>query len=203
MKKVVVFDFGGVLIDWSPYYLYRKLLPDDEAVKAFLDEVGFACFNARLDCGLPFTEFVKEYSRKFPQHRALIEAYYTRWAECTGEAISGSVELLRKVKSNGYPVYGLSNWSAESFQWIKNRFDFLNELDEYLLSGVAGHAKPGEELFNIFLERIGRPAEECLFIDDSLANIETAHRLGFSTIHFHTPAQLALELSEMGVISPG
>jgi 2-haloacid dehalogenase len=202
MIRAVVFDFGGVLIDWSPYYLYRKLLPGDEAVKAFLDEVGFTNFNPRLDCGLPFAEFVKEYSQKFPHHRALIEAYHTRWTECTGEAISGSVELLRKVSSNGYPVYGLSNWSVESFQWIKNRFDFINDLDDYLLSGMVGQAKPGEELFKIFLNRIGRSAGECVFIDDSMANIETAQRLGFSVIHFQTPAQLAQTLSELGVIPP-
>jgi 2-haloacid dehalogenase len=200
MKKAIVFDFGGVLIDWSPYHLYRKILPNDQAIKSFLDEIDFFTINSRIDAGMSLEQWAGEYSQKFPQYRSLIEAFHTRWTESNGEVIGDSLDIVREVKAKGYAVYGLSNWSAETFPLVKDRFGFLQELDDYLLSGMVGQIKPGEEIFRSFLERIDRPADECVFIDDNAANIETASRLGFTGILFKSPQQLRTELNGMGIL---
>lgn len=200
MKKAIVFDFGGVLVDWSPYHLYRKLLPNDTAVKAFLDEIGFTAFNPRLDCGYPFAEWEKEYSQKFPQHRELIKAFHERWTECSNGLLNDVVDILQEVKSAAYPVYGLSNWSTETFPWVSEKYTFLPYLEDYLLSGMVGTAKPGEDIYRLFLQRIDRQAEDCVFIDDSQANIDAAKRLGFTGILYRSAPELRTDLESLGVL---
>lgn len=200
MKKAIVFDFGGVLIDWSPYHLYRKLLPSDEAVHDFLEEIKFSEFNKKLDAGYPFSKMKRELLEKYPHQQELVRAFFERWMECTGDAIQPTVELMLEVKAAGYPVYGLSNWSHETFPRLRHRYPFLPELDDYLLSGMAGVAKPDEEIFRIFLSRIGRRAEECIFIDDTQANIDAATRLGFTAILFTSATQLRADLTNLSVL---
>ena len=200
MKKAIVFDFGMVLIDWSPYNLYRKLLPSDEAIREFLEEIKFSEFNSKLDAGYPFAQISEEVYLKYPHRRELTEAFFTRWTECSGEAMPDTVAIMRELKKSGYPVYGLSNWSVESFSWVKDRYDFLQELDDYLLSGMVGQAKPGEEIFHTFLDRIGRKAEDCVFIDDAPANIETAKKLGFTGILFKSAEQLRSDLQGIAIL---
>jgi 2-haloacid dehalogenase len=109
--------------------------------------------------------------------------------------------VMREVKRAGYPVYGLSNWSTESFPWVQHKYTFLSELDDFLLSGMVGIAKPDERIFHAFLQRIDRPAEECVFIDDSQANIDVANRLGFAGILFRSALQLRAELVALGVLN--
>lgn len=201
MKKAIVFDFGGVLIDWSPFHLYRKLLPSDQAVSDFLEEIRFSEFNKKLDAGYPFSKMKTELLARHPQHQALVSAFFERWMECTGEAFPDTVEVMREVKSAGYPVYGLSNWSQETFPLVMQRYTFLPELDDYLLSGVAGVAKPDEEIFRLFLQRIGREAEDCVFIDDAMVNIEAARNVGFRGILFHSASQLRTELAALKILN--
>jgi len=201
MQRTIVFDFGGVLIDWSPYHLYRKLLPTDDAVREFLEEIKFSEFNKKLDAGYSFTKMKEELLKKYPRQQELVRAFFERWMECTGEAIQPTVDIMREVKSAGYPVYGLSNWSTETFPLLQHRYPFLPELDGYLLSGMAGVAKPDEEIFKIFLARVERSAEDCVFIDDAQMNIDTARRLGFNSILFTSAQQLRAELAAMGVLN--
>jgi len=201
MQRTIVFDFGGVLIDWSPYHLYRKLLPSDDAVREFLEEIKFSEFNKKLDAGYSFTKMKEELLKKYPRQQELVRAFFERWMECTGEAIQPTVDIMREVKSAGYPVYGLSNWSTETFPLLQHRYPFLPELDGYLLSGMAGVAKPDEEIFKIFLARVERSAEDCVFIDDAQMNIDTARRLGFNSILFTSAQQLRAELAAMGVLN--
>jgi 2-haloacid dehalogenase len=151
---------------------------------------------------MPLEEWGREYSQKFPQYSSLIESFAARWVETNGEVISETLVILRELKSKGYPVYGLSNWSAETFPLVKDRFVFLEELDDFLLSGMVGQIKPGEEIFRSFLKRAGRSADECIFIDDNAANIETANRLGFTGILFKSPQQLREELEKLSILEP-
>lgn len=201
MKKAIVFDFGGVLIDWSVYHLYRKLLPSDEAIREFLEEIKFSEFNKRLDAGYSFSKMKVELLEKYPRQQELVRAFFDRWMECTGGTIEPTAEIMREVKAAGYPVYGLSNWSHETFPRLRHRYPFLNELDDYLLSGMAGVAKPDEEIFRIFLQRIDRQAEDCLFIDDTQVNIDAANRLGFTGILFSSAPQLRADLHALGILN--
>lgn len=200
MKKAIVFDFGAVLIDWSVYHLYRKLLPSDEAVREFLEEIKFSEFNKKLDAGYPFSQMKVELLEKYPQHRELVNAFFERWMECTGEALQPTVDIMRELKAAGYPVYGLSNWSQETFPLVMHRYPFLPELDDYLLSGMVGVSKPDEEIFRLFLQRIGRSAEDCVFIDDAQVNIDAANRMGFTGILFQSAEQLRVDLEKIGVL---
>ena len=201
MEKAIVYDFGGVLIDWSPYHLYRKLLPSDEAVREFLEEIKFNEFNKKLDAGYPFSKMKVDLLEKYPLQQELVRAFFDRWMECTGEALQPTVDIMREVKAEGYPVFGLSNWSTETFPLLRHRYPFLPELDGYLLSGMAGVAKTDEEIFRIFLQRFGRDADECVFIDDAQVNIDTARRLGFTGILFRDAPQLRSDLQELGILN--
>jgi 2-haloacid dehalogenase len=193
--KAVIFDFGGVLINWDPRNLYTRFFPGQpEAMEDFLEEIEFLKWNAHQDRGRPFAEGIKLHSEKFPQHAHLISAYREHWKESIVGTIDGTVELLRALKKKGYPLYGLSNWSAETFPIVRHEFDFMNLLNDIVISGEVKLAKPEPEIFDLFLQKIGRSANECLFIDDSEANIVAAKRFGFDTVHFESPEQLKLEL---------
>ena len=196
----MVFDFGGVLIDWNPRHLYRKLFRDDASMEQFFAEVGFMEWNLEQDRGRPFAPAVDELSRRFPHHAAAIHAYNERWVESLAGPIQEGVDLLWELKQAGYPLYGLSNWSAEKFRLVKDQFPFLGWLDDYLISGEVKLVKPDPQFFHLFLKKVNRAAGECLLIDDSLANIEMAASLGFQTIHCISINQVRAELVQRGFL---
>ena len=193
--KAVVFDFGGVLLKWDPRNLYSRYFPEEpQAMEDFLAEIGFMEWNAQQDKGRPFAEAVASLSKQFPHHAHLINAYQENWKESITGTIDGTVELLRMLKETGISLYGLSNWSAETFAMVNHEFKFFNLFDEIVLSGEVKLIKPEPEIFELFLQKIGKPANQCLFIDDSEANITTARKLGFDTVHFISPEHLQNEL---------
>jgi 2-haloacid dehalogenase len=194
-KKAIIFDFGGVLIRWDPRNLYARYFPGQpQAMEEFLKEIDFMEWNAQQDKGRSFAEGVELHVRKHPEYADLIKAYHENWKESITGEIDGTVELLRTLKEKGYPVYGLSNWSAETFPTIRHEFDFLNLLDDIVISGEINLVKPEPEIFEFLLEKIDTPAAQCLFIDDSPANIAAAKKFGFDTVHFKSPEQLKQEL---------
>ena len=196
----LIFDFGGVLIEWNPRNFYRRYFDTPQAMEEFLAEVDFMAWNAQQDKGRPFAEGVAELTAKFPQHSRLIHAYHERWEESIGEPITATVKIVQRLKQAGWPIYGLSNWSTETFPIIRQRHDFFDILDGYLISGEVKLVKPEPAIFQVMLDKIGRTAQECLFIDDALPNIETARKLGMTAIHFQSPAQLEAELEQLGIL---
>jgi 2-haloacid dehalogenase len=193
----IIFDLGNVLVKWDVYNLYKRFFSTPEAVDSFLQEIHFFEWNARQDAGRPFKEGVAELSARFPQYAEQIKAYDTYWEECVTEEIYGSVEIAQKLKSAGWDLYLLSNFSAETFPLMQKRFDFLNLFDDCIISGEHKLIKPAPAIYQLTLGRIKREAQECLFIDDSLPNIESAKKLNFHTIHFLSPAQLDTELKNL------
>jgi 2-haloacid dehalogenase len=199
--KAILFDFGNVLLEWNPRYIYRRYFPNDEAaMEQFLQEVDFMEWNAQQDKGRKFSEGVEVLSREFPHYSDLIQAYQDNWKDSIGGSLEGTVEIMKRLKQAGYSVYGLSNWSAETFPMVRDKFGFFGLLDDIIISGEVGQIKPDPEIYEIALKRIGRPAAECLFIDDALANIEQARKMGFTVIHFHSPQQLESELKALKVL---
>jgi 2-haloacid dehalogenase len=197
----VVFDFGGVLIDWDPLHLYTKLFDGDRmAAKQFLDKIGFQAWNLRQDAGRPFAEAVEALCAQFPQDCELIRAYDTRWRESIAGPIQPTVAILRDLKGKGYPLYGFSNWSVEKFNLVRHEFEFLDWFDGIFLSGEVKLTKPDPRIFALLLERIGRRPQECVLVDDSIPNVQTARKLGFRTIHFQSPEWLRIELRSMGLL---
>lgn len=199
-RPALVFDFGGVLVDWNPRHLYRRLFHGDEAaVENFLTEIGFVPWNLAMDRGRPFAESVAELSARFPQYADLIRAYDTRWEESVPGAIEPTVELLAQLKRAGYPLFGLSNWSSEKFALVRHKYLFLAWFDAYLISGDVKIIKPDPRIYQLLLEKIGKPAAQCIFIDDAATNITAARELGFDAIQFHDAAQLAAALTHRGL----
>lgn len=200
-SKTIVFDFGGVLVDWDPRYLYRKLFNGDTgAMERFLAEIDFWNWEAEIDRGLPFAAGVARLCAKFPHYADLIQAFDTHWEETISGPIAGSVDLLQRLSRAGYALFGLSNWSIEKFAITRPKYAFFDLFSDIVISGEVKLAKPDPRIFTLFLEKIVRDAGDCFYIDDSLANIAAADRLGFQTIHFQSPGQLARELAGKGLL---
>jgi 2-haloacid dehalogenase len=198
----IVFDFGGVLLDWNPRYLYAKLFSGDEqAMERFLTEVNFYEWNAKQDAGRSFAEGVEEGCRAHPDYCELLRTYDLRWQESILGPDWGSVAILADLRQAGYSLYGLSNWSTEKYYLVRDQYEFLGWLEAVILSGEVGLVKPDPRIFNVLLDKIERPAPECLLIDDSLVNIETAQAMGFQIIHFQSAAQLRQALVNLNILA--
>ncbi len=199
--SAIVFDLGGVLLDWDPYYLYRKLLGDDrQAVERYLKAVDFYRWNSENDRGRPMAQGTAELIARFPEYRDLILAYDERYLESINGAIQPAVEIARSLKDLGYALYGLSNWPAEKFTLVRPQYPFFDWFADLVISGDVRLAKPDKAIFELLLRRIGRPAGECLFIDDHDRNILAARELGFQAILFQSPQQLETDLRRMGIL---
>ena len=196
----VVFDLGGVLIDWDPRHLYRKLFDDEEAMERFLAEVCTLEWNRQMDAGRPFAEAVAELAAAHPDQAELIEAYHLRWVEMLGGLVPGTLDVLRGVKARGVPVYALSNWALETFGATREHFPFLREFDGILISGEVGVGKPDPTIFRHLIERFRLDPSATVFIDDWDLNVETARQLGFQVIQFRDATQLAGDLGAMGLL---
>lgn len=200
--KAIIFDFGNVLLEWNPRLVYNRYFPNDpEGVERFLDEVDFMGWNAHQDKGRTFKEGVADLSRHFPHYARLIQAYHDHWQDSIGDVYWGTVEIAKQLKQMGYPLYGLSNWSAETFPYARAKYDFFDLFDDIVISGTVGYVKPEPEIYHITLEKIGKPARECLFIDDSLPNIQQANTMGFQTIRFQTSDKLKTDLENLGILN--
>jgi 2-haloacid dehalogenase len=197
----VVFDLGGVLIDWNPRYLYRTLFDDEAEMEAFLSEVTTQEWNAQQDAGRPWAEAVEALVALHPGRRELIEAYWHRWPETLGGPIQGTVEILRELRARGVRTYALSNWSAETFPLARPRFPFLDWFDGILISGEAKLVKPDPRIFAHLLKKFGLEAGSTVFIDDSATNIHAASEAGLIAIRFTDPPDLRRELAELGLLA--
>src|SRR5512138_103326 len=198
--KAIVFDFGNVLLTWDPRNIYRHYFPNNpDGMEHFLQEVDFAAWNLQMDKGRPFTEGVAILSQQFPRYSHLFQAFHDRWIESVGEPVAGTVSIAKRLKKAGYPLYGLSNWSAETFPIARAKHDFFDLLDDMVISGEVRHIKPDPEIYQILLDKIGKPASECVFIDDSLPNIHQAQKMGFAVIHFQSPEQLETSLRDLKI----
>lgn len=197
----VVFDLGGVLIDWDPRYLYRQLLGTDAEVEAFLDEVGFADWNHSVDAGsTTWADAVDALSAAHPRHRDLIEAYPARFAETLAGPVAGSVEVLRELHGQGVRLLALTNWSAETFPVARERFDFLGLFEDVVVSGAEQVAKPDPEIFALLVRRHGLDPARTLFVDDKQANIDAAETAGLVGLLFTDARTLRADLESAGVL---
>ncbi len=200
-RRVVIFDFGGVLLDWNPRHLYRKLFAGDEAaVDAFLTEVCPPEWNLAQDAGRDFDDAV---AALMPQHRdqlPLILAWRDRFEEMIPDALHDTVAVARELKDRGVPLYALTNWSHETFPGQRRRFDFMDWFAGIVVSGEEKVAKPDPRIFRILLDRYGLRAAEAVFIDDNPHNAQAASALGLHGVHFRSAAELRRELRELALL---
>jgi 2-haloacid dehalogenase len=165
----------------------------------FLSYVCSPAWNLEQDRGRSFAVAVDLLIPQFPDYADAIRAYHTRWDETVIGEIAGTVEIFRGLKRRGVPVYAITNWNHETFDRTRTRFGFLSEFDGIVVSGEEGLIKPDAAIFNLFLQRYGLTAGDCLFIDDSPHNVEGARAVGMHALRFKSPERLAADLARHGL----
>jgi HAD superfamily hydrolase (TIGR01509 family) len=201
--KAVVFDVGGVLIEWDFRHIYRELLPTEEEIDWFLTTICTLEWHAQHDRGRPMAEGVAELIALHPEHAELIQAWEDRFPESWSGPISGTVELVGELKAAGIPLYALTNWPAEMFPLARERFEFLDWFDGTIVSGEVGMAKPDRAIFELARDRFGLEPAATLYIDDAATHVEAAREVGFQALLFTSPAALRAELSARGLVRGG
>jgi len=197
--EAMIFDFGNVLIGWDPENLYRKLIPDAAERKHFLTEICHGQWNALQDAGRTWEEAIAERIALHPDRAEHIRAYRDRFAEMlTGPVAEGNA-ILDKLHAAGFPCYGLTNWSSETYHASRNVMPFLDRMKYTAVSGDLKMAKPEPEIFQHLLGVIGKPAEACAFIDDNVDNIATAKRLGIRAVLFKNDGSATAGLRDLGL----
>jgi len=196
----VVFDLGGVLIDWNPEYLYKEIFPDEAERRWFLSHITTLDWNEEQDAGRSLQEGTELLIRQYPEHEKSIRAYYDRWKEMLGGPIHDTVEIFRHLKEESkVRLYALTNWSAETFPVALELYEFLHWFDGRLVSGAEKIRKPSPEIYNLLIKRFDIDPAKAVYVDDNLRNVIPARELGFYGIHFQSPAQFQQELAMLGV----
>jgi 2-haloacid dehalogenase len=201
--EAVIFDLGGVLLDWDPRYLYRKLFDDEEAMERFLDGVCTMDWHEANDRGVPYQVTCAQLAAEHPEHAEHIWAWGTRTEEMVGGPIAGTVEILRElVRDGSVRLFALTNMEAHTYPLRRERFEFLRWFEGTVVSSSEGVIKPEPQIFRVLLERYGLEAESTLMIDDNPRNVEAARALGMPAIRFESPEELRAELEQRGVLAP-
>ncbi len=182
--KNIIFDLGGVLIDWNPIYLYKEIFDTQEEIDYFLNNVCTSDWNEMQDAGRSTREATEILVNDFPEFKKEIELYYSQWEKMLGGQIYENVTIFEKLlKSLNFQIYALTNWSGETWPIAQDHYPFLQKFEGVVVSGFEKLRKPNVAFYNILLERYNLSAHQCLFIDDNLRNIQAAQNLGFKTIH--------------------
>lgn len=201
-RSIAIFDLGGVLIDWDPRFLYRKLFPGDEAgMEEFLATVCTHEWNRAQDAGRLFADGTRVLKRRHPDKAALIDAYHARFDEMMAGPIPGSVEILAEMRDRGTPLYALTNFSSETYPLAWARFPFLRWFQGVVVSGDVKVIKPDPQIYEILISRFAIEPQRAVFIDDVAVNIQAAQRLGIQGILFRDPSSLRTELAQIGLLA--
>lgn len=198
----MVFDIGGVLLDWNPRHLYRKLFDDEEAMDRFLEQVCTMEWHERHDRGCPVAESCEKLAAAHPEQAEMIRAWGSRSEEMVAGPIDGTVQILRELQEAGVACYALSNMERETYPQRVARYPFLSWFDGAVVSGFEGVVKPDREICELLLSRFDLRPSSTLVIDDSAANVEAALSLGMRGLCFRSPAQLRAELERLRLLVP-
>ncbi|MGZ5262607.1 MAG: HAD family hydrolase [Kaistella sp.] len=198
--KNIIFDFGGVVMDWNPRYFFKDYFNDDEKMEFFLKHIAEDDWNAEQDRGRSLREGTEIQIQKFPEWENELRAYYDNWSTMLKSDIPENVEVLRKLEHSYYELFGLTNWSAETFPYALENYDFFNVFKgKIVVSGTEELIKPDPKIWEVLLERYQLKSEESVFIDDNPKNIEVAETLGFVTVHIQQETNLEKELRNLGL----
>ena len=204
MKKTietVIFDFGGVLIDWNPTYVFRQVFDDEAEMNYFFEHICTPEWNEQQDAGRSLAEATERLVERHPEYEAPIRAYYGRWEEMLGGPIHGTVEILEEVHArNEHRLYGLTNWSHETFPVALERYDFLQRFEGIVVSGTEKVKKPDPKIYEILLSRYDIQPETAIFIDDVPGNVAAARERGINAVQFFSPEQLRQTLEEWEIL---
>lgn len=197
----IIFDLGGVLIDWNPEYVFRKIFEDEAEMRYFLSEVCSPDWNEQQDAGRPLAVATETLVEQHPKYETEIRAFYGRWEEMLGGPIDGTVEILKQIHHDQkFRLYALTNWSSETWPVAIERYDFLQLFEGILVSGVEKMKKPDPKIYELIMSRYQISAAKALFIDDNARNVEGARAVGLNAVHFQSPPQLKQVLRNLNVL---
>jgi len=200
MLNTIIFDLGGVLIDWNPEYVFRQVIPDAEKRRYFFDNICTHDWNVEQDAGRTLADGTALLVEQFPEWEHEIRAFYGRWEEMLGGPIPDTVRILEELRAAGtHRLLALTNWSHETFPVALERYDFLHWFEGILVSGTEKTRKPFRDIYELMLNRYQVEPGKAVFIDDSLKNVEGAQGVGLHGIHFQSPDGLRQALRELGV----
>ncbi len=198
--KNIIFDFGGVVMDWNPRYFFKDYFNDDERMEYFLKNIAVDEWNAEQDRGRPLKEGTEIQVAKHPDWEKEIRAFYDNWTTMLRSDIPENVAVLRKLENTDYELFGLTNWSHETFPYALENYDFFRIFEgKIVVSGEERLIKPDPQIWHVLLERYNLNPEESVFIDDNAKNIEVAKSLGFITVHITENTDLEAELKKLGL----
>ena len=198
----VIFDLGGVLIDWNPNYVFRTIFSTEEEIKWFYENICTPDWNEEQDAGRSLQSATEEKVKEFPEYEGPIRAYYGRWEEMLGGPIHDTVEVFKELKKiDGLRIFALTNWSAETFPIALKRYDFLHWFDGRLVSGEEKTRKPFPDIYDKLIKRFNIDPKRSVYVDDNARNLVPASELGMQIIHFTSPAQFRAELVKLGLLA--
>ena len=182
--KNIIFDFGNVLVQWHPELIYGNYFGDEAKAWWFLRHVADMDVRQRIDAGELMDTGIAEQQARYPEYSEAIALYRNCWREMLTDEVPGMRELINELKTKKYEIYGLTNWSMETFPEARNHFGILQMIDRYVVSGAERLVKPDHRLFKVLLDRYHLQAEDCTFVDDNPANVEAARQMGMQGIVF-------------------
>lgn len=194
MTKNIIFDFGNVLVQWHPELIYTEYFGDEAKAWWFLRHVADNEWRGRIDAGEPTADCIAELQAKYPEYTKAVALYDERYFDMLTGEVPGMREVINELRAKGYEIYGLTNWSMETFPAARERFGILQMIDRYVVSGAERLIKPDHRLFHVLLDRYGLIAEECVFVDDNSDNVAAAKALGMTGIVFTGAEELRKQL---------
>ncbi len=201
MIETIIYDLGGVLIDWNPMHVYKNYFDSEEKLNYFFENICTHDWNEEQDAGRSIVEATNILIEQFPEWEQPIRDYYGRWTDMLGGPVEGAVEIFKQLKDSGrYKIYALTNWQHDLFNIPLVRYNYLGWFDGIVVSGVEKTRKPFPEFYQILFDRYNVDVSKALFIDDNLRNIVAAEKLGLQSIHFKNADLLKEELVSRGVI---
>jgi 2-haloacid dehalogenase len=199
--NTIVFDLGGVLIDWNPRYVYRTIFKTEEEIDWFFENICTHDWNEQQDAGYLISKGTEELVNLHPRWEKEIRAYYGRWVEMLGGPIHETVEIFRQIKQKPeIKTFALTNWSAETFPIALDRFDFLHWFDGRLVSGEEKTRKPFPDFYQKLIDKFSINPSQAVFIDDNLRNVKAAEEHGMTGIHFKNADELRKSLTGLGIL---
>lgn len=195
MTKNIIFDFGNVLVQWHPEVVYGEFFGDEAKAWWFLRHVADMDFRQRIDAGESMEDCIREKQAQYPEYEQAVELYRSKWREMLTDEVPGMREVISELRARNYEIFGLTNWSMETFPEARAHFGILQMIDRYVVSGAEGLVKPDPRLFQVLLDRYGLKAEECTFVDDNPDNVAAAKGMGMQGILFTNAETLRKELA--------
>ena len=195
MTKNIIFDFGNVLVQWHPEVVYGEFFGDEVKAWWFLRHVADMDFRQRIDAGESMEDCIREKQAQYPEYEQAVELYRSKWREMLTDEVPGMREVISELRARNYEIFGLTNWSMETFPEARAHFGILQMIDRYVVSGAEGLVKPDPRLFQVLLDRYGLKAEECTFVDDNPDNVAAAKGMGMQGILFTNAETLRKELA--------